>query len=335
MTASAEMKVRSDSPAKARQTVWLHPVIDIEPDPNQPRIHFDMQDLRDLQQNLQSQGLHEPIHVISNPDFGNKKGAKPYRIVAGERRWRAACALKWEKIEAFIEPDDCRTLVFQLTENLQHASLSAVEEGRGFARLQSEYGLSVEEIAAQVGRSRFHVYQQLGLLRLHPDLQKLSVGGVLPASVGYLLVQKCADEQEQLQVMRALRVKAHGTTLIREVTVRHWFEARDRRQADRESDGKSKRLPRVSRQVLEGIGPLADKLARYLEEFAGSEGSGELSLKFFEVWRKLQPDQRKQLLRSMRTIQERSGALLRFFAAQRSAAIGQSRIAAHDRKTTR
>ncbi len=316
---------------QGRQTYLLHPDNDIEADPDQPRVHFGRQELLDLQANIRSEGMHDPIHVISNPDFGKEKGAKRYRIVAGERRWRAVCELELPEIEAFIVQDNVKTLVFQLTENLHRKDLSAVEEARGYARLQREYRMSIEDIARKVGRSSAHIRTQLKLLGLHPDLQRSNMEGGLSAHVGTLLVDNCATLEEQLAVVAELRPRMHGTGRIRARAVKRWFEARDRRRGHRKGSGRG-RLPKVSTTVLEGIGPVSKKLAEFLEEFAGPEGSGELQPgKFFSVWHKLAPEGRAELLRAMRTIHERSGVLLKFFEAQRNAAIGAARKAAWER----
>lgn len=128
------------------------PVEEIEPNPHNPRTEFDLVELTELADGIAAQGgLLQPIAVR---DMGSE--AKPrYRLIAGERRWRAHQLLKWEMIEAkvFTGVDDARAGEMALIENLQRAQLNPMEEARGFVELRDRYGYDVDKIHERTGKA--------------------------------------------------------------------------------------------------------------------------------------------------------------------------------------
>lgn len=136
----------------------------VRPNPNQPRRRFDEAELATLAESIREHGVLQPILVTETIDG--------YRLVAGERRLRAAAAAGLERIPAVIRQlDDQAQLEVALIENLQREDLDAIEAARGFRRLIDEFGFSPEQIAARVGRARSTVANTLRLLELAPSVQ--------------------------------------------------------------------------------------------------------------------------------------------------------------------
>jgi ParB family chromosome partitioning protein len=136
----------------------------IRANPNQPRRRFDEAELATLTESIREHGILQPILVTEMIDG--------YRLVAGERRLRAAAAAGLDRIPAIVRQLDERTqLEVALIENLQREDLDAIEAARGFRRLIDEFGLSQDQIAARVGRARSTVANTLRLLELAPSVQ--------------------------------------------------------------------------------------------------------------------------------------------------------------------
>lgn len=169
------------------------PVQKIEPNPFQPRKRFDPEELQTLADSISKYGIIQPLTVRAL-DNGY------YQIIAGERRWRAARMAGLSEVPAIIvEADDKTTAELALIENLQRQDLDPVEEAQGYKRLLDEYGMTQEQIAASVGKSRPAVANALRLLALPEDLlDLLSDGTITPGHARALL--SLPDEQRQREV---------------------------------------------------------------------------------------------------------------------------------------
>ena len=151
------------------------PVYKVEPNPDQPRQNFDDEELAELAESITEHGIIQPITVRET-----KSGY--YQIIAGERRWRAARLCKLSEVPAIVvEADDRKAMELALIENLQRQDLNAVEEAMGYKSLMDDYGLTQEEAAARVGKSRPAVANALRLLGLTPDVLDLVRSGKLTA----------------------------------------------------------------------------------------------------------------------------------------------------------
>ena len=146
---------------------------EIEPNKDQPRIHFDEQALQELAESIATHGLLQPIVV--RPMVGGT-----YQIVAGERRWRASRIAGLTTVPVIIKSlDDKETMELALIENLQRMDLNPVEEAKGYSRLLKEFELTQEQVAERVGKSRSAVTNALRLLNLPDDmLNALSEGRI-------------------------------------------------------------------------------------------------------------------------------------------------------------
>lgn len=155
--------------AKTSNTILDVPVDELRPGKFQPRVLFDADEISELAQSIREDGLIQPITIraIDDPDDPEVK----YEIIAGERRWRAVKALKWETIQAVVKDfDDKQTAIASLTENLQRASLTAIEEARGYKKLIEELKMKQQEVADKVGKSRPSISNMLRLLNLDRDV---------------------------------------------------------------------------------------------------------------------------------------------------------------------
>ena len=140
------------------------PIDRIRANPHQPRRRFDEAEMATLTESIREHGVLQPILVTETIDG--------YRLVAGERRLRAAAAAGLERIPAVVRQlDDGAQLEVALIENLQREDLDAIEAATGFRRLIDEFGFSPEQIAARVGRARSTVANTLRLLELAPSVQ--------------------------------------------------------------------------------------------------------------------------------------------------------------------
>ena len=143
----------------------------ISPNPEQPRTHFEPEKLRELADSIRSHGIIQPL-VVSKDESGG------YRLVAGERRLQAARLAGLDLVPVvFREAADHELLELALIENIQRADLNAIEEAMAYRRLTEEYGLTQEEVARRVGKSRATVANALRLLSLESEIRRSLVAG--------------------------------------------------------------------------------------------------------------------------------------------------------------
>ena len=151
------------------------PLHKIEPNPNQPRRDFDDEELEALAESIRQHGIIQPLTVREMPNGY-------YQIIAGERRWRASRLAGLDEVPVVImEADDRKAMELALIENLQRADLNPIEEAEGYQQLISQYGLTQEQAAERVGRSRPAVANALRLLSLGPEILKLVETGAISA----------------------------------------------------------------------------------------------------------------------------------------------------------
>lgn len=151
------------------------PVSQVEPGLNQPRKRFDAESLADLTESIRIHGIIQPLTV-------RRLASGYYQIIAGERRWRAAKAAGLAEVPAIIiEADDRKVMELGLIENLQREDLNPAEEARGFQVLMEEYGLTQEQVAQRMGKSRPAITNTLRLLSLPDEVLKLVEEGALSA----------------------------------------------------------------------------------------------------------------------------------------------------------
>ena len=151
------------------------PLQKVEPNQDQPRRTFDEEELQALADSIAAPGILQPLAVRAS-------GGGFYQIIAGERRWRAARMAGLSEVPVVVlEADDRTVMELALVENLQRQDLNPMEEAEGYQRLMKEYGLTQEEAAARVGKSRPAVANALRLLLLPEEVRSLVEDGTISA----------------------------------------------------------------------------------------------------------------------------------------------------------
>lgn len=182
------------------------PISRVEPREAQPRSNFDEASLQELAESIQEYGLIQPI-TVRRLDSGY------YQIIAGERRWRAARIAGLREVPVrIVEADDKLATELALVENLQREDLNPVEEALGYKTLLDVYGLTQEEAAKRVGKSRPTVTNALRLLSLAPEVQQFVEQGLLSAGHARALV---GIKPEEAQIDAARSVIANGLSVRR------------------------------------------------------------------------------------------------------------------------
>ena len=186
-----EEETRENSPYK------LLPIHKVEPNRNQPRQDFDEEELEALSESLATHGILQPL-TVRELDTGY------YQIIAGERRWRAARMAGLTEVPVVvIEADDKKAMELALIENLQRQDLNPVEEALGYQSLMTDFGLTQEDTAQRVGKSRPAVANALRLLNLSDTiLEKVREGSLSAGHARALLSVK--SEKKQLEAMQKI-----------------------------------------------------------------------------------------------------------------------------------
>jgi ParB family chromosome partitioning protein len=185
------------------------PIDRISPNAAQPRQVFDEEAMAELVHSIREVGLLQPIVV--RPVAGGESGADRYELVMGERRWRASQQAGLATIPAIIrDTEDTDMLRDALLENLHRAQLNPLEEASAYAQLLDDFGITHEELAQRIGRSRPQISNTIRLLKLGPGVQLKVAAGVLSAGHARSLL---AIEDPELQDRLAQRVIAEGISV--------------------------------------------------------------------------------------------------------------------------
>ncbi|HUZ65779.1 MAG TPA: ParB/RepB/Spo0J family partition protein [Acetobacteraceae bacterium] len=222
------------APTNADRSVRSLPIEFIEPGPFQPRGPIDPAALEALASSIRQRGVLQPILVRPHP-------ANParYQIIAGERRWRAAQQASLHEIPALVRTlSDMEAMAAALVENLQRQDLNAIEEAEGYRRLLADFGLTQENLADAVGKSRSHVANTLRLLNLPTPVQAEVKNGALSAGHARALLSHPEPEKAALSVIsRGLNVRQTEDLVARATpsNTRHSPSAQAARQKDPET----------------------------------------------------------------------------------------------------
>ena len=252
----------------------------IAPNPQQPRRHFAEQQMEELVASVKMQGVLQPILV--RPLTRSADGSQDtFEIVAGERRWRAAQQAGLSTVPIIVkEMNDQEVLIVALMENLQREDLTPMEEALGLQQLKDEFGLSQEDLAHRLGKSRSAIANTLRLLSL-PEAARadLMEGRISAGHARSLLV---VAEPEAQEIFRAYMVSSHCTVREAESIAALWKET-GALPEDLTAGGKAPAAPKAKPEPDQGILDLQERLAQRLAlpvVIKGKETKGTISLKY-------------------------------------------------------
>ena len=217
----------------------------IVPNPRQPRGQLDPDSLRELADSIREHGLIQPLIVtrLEPEDATPDQGAEPrYQLIAGERRWQAAQMAGLKRVPVVVkEATPQETLELALVENIQRADLNPLEEASAYQQLVDEFGLTQEQIATRVGRSRSSVANSLRLLGLPEEIKvPLAQGRISEGHARAIL--GLTDMETQLLVLKAI--------IQRSLSVRQTEELVRRLSAEKPAKPRAKR-PAMETTALE------------------------------------------------------------------------------------
>ena len=216
------------------------PISQVEPGIKQPRKRFDEESLSDLAESIRTHGLIQPLTV-------RRLSSGYYQIIAGERRWRASKQAGLTEVPAVvIEADDRKVMELGLIENLQREDLNPIEEAGGYKVLVEEYGLTQEEVAQQVGKSRSAVANAMRLLALPDAVRMLLEEGRLSAGHARAILSVPGGE---LQKRLAQKVVEEDLSV-------------------RQTEAMAKRISQAAEEAEEETAPAPDPLKTYRDAAA-------------------------------------------------------------------
>jgi ParB family chromosome partitioning protein len=192
--------VQPDAPegGAVSEAVQKVPVAKVRSSSLQPRQDFSAEALRELADSIKEQGIVQPLIV--------RRKDNHFELIAGERRWRAAQMIGLAEVPVIVrQADDRAVLELALIENLQRENLNAIEEARGYTQLIEQFGLTQEQAAAKVGKSRVVIANALRLLKLAPELQTHVREGRLSVGHAKVILGLGSGEEQQLAADRVIK----------------------------------------------------------------------------------------------------------------------------------
>ena len=239
------------------------PISQVESCAGQPRKNFDQEKLEELAESIRQHGIIQPLTV-------RKLSSGYYQIIAGERRWRAARLAGLTEVPAVvIEADDRKAMELAMIENLQREDLNPMEEAEGYKALVENYGMTQEQAAQRVGKSRSAVANALRLLALSPALRRMVEDGRLSAGHARAL----------LPLSPALQEQAAASIIKNNLSVRQAEQLVKRLQSEPKPEKKPS--PAVN-YVAEAERELSGKLGRACH-IAHGKKKGRIEIEYYGV----------------------------------------------------
>lgn len=254
------------------------PITKVEPRKDQPREYFDEAALQELADSIAQYGLIQPIVARRLPDGF-------YQIIAGERRWRASRMAGLAEVPVrVIEADDRTAAELALVENLQRENLNPIEEAKGYKTLIEVYGLTQEETAKSVGRSRPAITNSMRLLSLSEDVLRLVEDGKLSAGHARALIP-ITDEKTQLDAANEVISKSLSVRKTEALAARLTKEPKEKSEP-------AKPFVDYSAEVEKELGEL---LGRRVHLVSGKK-NGRIEIEFYGA------DDRENLIERLRRL---------------------------------
>jgi ParB family chromosome partitioning protein len=239
------------------------PIDDIIPNPRQPRENFDEEGLQSLADSIREHGVLQPLMVARG------SGAEGYMLIAGERRLQAARIAGLATVPVIVrQADDQQSLEWALVENLQRTDLNPLEAAQGYEQLANDFGLSHDQIAKRVGKSRTAISNTLRLLKLSPAVRKALLDGTI-------------HEGHARALLGLSSAQAQSAAL--QTIVQNDFSVRQAEALVRRLTGEKKKKTPTKKKTPEEIA-LEDQLRQALGtkvSLQQSKGSGRIIIHFY------------------------------------------------------
>ncbi len=224
--AKAEAKAAEEMDEKGR--ILMLKLDLVQPNKEQPRKTFDEEKINELAESIKNYGVLQPLLVQKNDSF--------YEIIAGERRWRAAKAAGLKEVPAVLkEYSKQEAMEISLIENVQRADLNPIEEALGYRQLIDEFGLTQEEIAVRVAKSRTAITNTMRLLKLDEQIQNMLVQGVITSGHARALLS-LEDTQMQLKAAKEILDKKLSVRETERLVKRLQKEASGEKNEEKKKD---------------------------------------------------------------------------------------------------
>lgn len=224
--AKAEAKAAEEMDEKGR--ILMLKLDLVQPNKEQPRKTFDEEKINELAESIKNYGVLQPLLVQKNDSF--------YEIIAGERRWRAAKAAGLKEVPAVLkEYSKQEAMEISLIENVQRADLNPIEEALGYKQLIDEFGLTQEEIAVRVSKSRTVITNTMRLLKLDEQIQNMLVQGVITSGHARALLS-LEDTQMQLKAAKEILDKKLSVRETERLVKRLQKEASGEKKEEKKKD---------------------------------------------------------------------------------------------------
>lgn len=238
----------------------------VEPGLNQPRKRFDQESLADLADSIREHGIIQPLTV-------RRLSTGYYQIIAGERRWRAAKEAGLTEVPVvIIEADDRKVMELGLIENLQREDLNPMEEAEGYLVLLTDYGLTQEEVARRMGKSRPAIANALRLTSLPPAVREKLADGTLSAGHGRAILMV---EGEQTQIAFADWIADQGLSVRQAEAAAKHFTLEPKVKKEKPAHEHQIYIDQAQQQ-------LASHLGRKVKITAGKK-KGRIELEYYNV----------------------------------------------------
>lgn len=224
--AKAEAKAAEEMDEKGR--ILMLKLDLVQPNKEQPRKTFDEEKINELAESIKNYGVLQPLLVQKNDSF--------YEIIAGERRWRAAKAAGLKEVPAVLkEYSKQEAMEISLIENVQRADLNPIEEALGYKQLIDEFGLTQEEIAVRVAKSRTVITNTMRLLKLDEQIRNMLVQGVITSGHARALLS-LEDTQMQLKAAKEILDKKLSVRETERLVKRLQKEASGEKKEEKKKD---------------------------------------------------------------------------------------------------
>jgi ParB family chromosome partitioning protein len=262
--------IPTDVVTSDRTTALLElPLTSIQPNPHQPRTVFDEEALAGLAASIGELGVLQPVLV-------REVGDDRYELIAGERRWRAAKRAGLQTVPAIVrEVDDVTSVEQALVENLHRADLNALEEAAAYQQLIEDFGLTHDDLATRVGKSRAAVTNTLRLFQLPPSIQRMVAEGELAAGHAKALL---STPDRPFQESLAKRAVAEGLSVR---AVEGAVRMRNELGQDQARPAKTRVLRDPGYADLEAF--LSEYLATRVRVDPNSKKSGQMVIHFADL----------------------------------------------------